>query len=80
MTTKSIILECHRCKNRWAYRGSSRYFASCSICKTSISLKNKLTLSQLEVRQPAVETESSLNDSMRLIRQETKPSAMMNSS
>jgi hypothetical protein len=75
MRMNYIILECHRCRNRWLYRGNSRYYANCSICKTSISLKNKLTPSQLEVSQPALETESSFNDSMRQTNQQSNPSS-----
>jgi hypothetical protein len=34
-----IMLTCKRCKNTWVYHGKNPYVATCSFCKTSISVK-----------------------------------------
>lgn len=34
-----IILICKRCGNQWPYRGNNPYVATCSYCKTTISLR-----------------------------------------
>jgi len=30
---------CKRCKHEWNYKGKSKWYVSCPICKTSIPIK-----------------------------------------
>lgn len=30
---------CHRCGNKWIYKGKSKFYANCSKCKTSINIR-----------------------------------------
>lgn len=58
---KSFILKCKRCGNEWIYKGKSLFYAPCSICKTSINIKNNVTQSKLTGDQPAKQIEPHLN-------------------
>jgi hypothetical protein len=35
-----VWLFCKRCKRDWVYRGKNPYVATCSFCKTTVSVKN----------------------------------------
>lgn len=35
----TMKLKCQRCGNEWEYKGKSEYYAPCSKCKTSVSIK-----------------------------------------
>jgi tRNA(Ile2) C34 agmatinyltransferase TiaS len=37
----TMKLKCQRCGNEWEYKGKNEYYAPCSKCKTSVSLKKK---------------------------------------
>jgi len=39
MPKKTKILVCQRCGNKWKYKGRSNYFTSCSMCKTSVNVR-----------------------------------------
>jgi hypothetical protein len=34
-------LTCQRCKNIWNYLGNSKWYASCSSCKSSVKIKQE---------------------------------------
>lgn len=55
-------LRCQRCGNEWQYKGKNFFYAPCSKCKTSVSIKKNLTQSHLVVGQPSHEIES-INES-----------------
>ena len=54
---KSYLLKCKRCGNEWIYKGKSLFYAPCSICKTSINIKNNVTQSKVTGDQPAKQIE-----------------------
>jgi tRNA(Ile2) C34 agmatinyltransferase TiaS len=35
-------LKCQRCKRTWNYKGKNEYYAPCSKCKTSVSIKKHM--------------------------------------
>ena len=39
VTTTTAKLVCQGCGNTWEYKGKNKYYASCSKCKTSVSIK-----------------------------------------
>lgn len=45
--TAMVELQCQRCKHKWDYKGKNEYYAPCSKCKTSVSLK-KATKDQVK--------------------------------
>lgn len=55
---ESFILNCKRCGNEWTYKGKSLFYAPCSICKTSINIKNNVTQSNVTGDQPSKKIES----------------------
>jgi len=43
----TITLKCKRCLHVWDYSGGSKYYASCSYCRTSVNIeKNRLVRSE----------------------------------
>lgn len=36
---EGIEVTCHRCGNKWIYRGNSKFYVPCSKCKTSINIR-----------------------------------------
>jgi hypothetical protein len=44
------MLTCKRCQNTWVYHGRNPYVATCTFCKTSISVKKH------KVPQPGQDT------------------------
>ena len=36
-----IVLTCKRCQNVWEYHGSNPYVATCSYCKTTVSVRKQ---------------------------------------
>ena len=42
-TNNGTKLQCQRCGRQWIYHGQNPYFALCTFCKTTVSIKkNKL--------------------------------------
>jgi Zn finger protein HypA/HybF involved in hydrogenase expression len=37
-------LNCKRCNHQWIYTGKNEFTCSCPHCKTTISIKNKMSL------------------------------------
>jgi hypothetical protein len=66
MLKKSIKLACKRCQNEWNYRGSNPFYATCSMCKTSVRIKDNLTQSDLPVGQPSNEIESNSHPAQKI--------------
>ncbi len=75
INSESALIKCNKCRYTWVYKGNNPFYVTCSQCKTSINRKNILTPSQLEVRQPALETESSLYNSKGHTNQQSNPSS-----
>ena len=47
-TTTFTELQCQRCNNVWSYKGNNPYFATCSYCRTTVSIKkNKIQVDSL---------------------------------
>ena len=41
-------LQCQRCNNIWSYKGNNPYFATCSYCRSTVSIKkNKIQVDSL---------------------------------
>ena len=38
---QKIKLRCQRCLNEWEYQGSNPFYAICSFCRTTVSIKKK---------------------------------------
>lgn len=39
---KAVNLKCQRCGYEWTYTGLSDWYASCPMCRTSVSIKKQV--------------------------------------
>jgi len=48
-------LRCKRCKDReWIYRGNSKYYTTCPICKTSINIRKNIVVENDKINSDEV--------------------------
>jgi len=40
-TERVIPMVCKKCGNKWDYKGKSKFYVTCSVCKTSIKLSDE---------------------------------------
>jgi ribosomal protein L37E len=57
-TNNGTKLQCQRCGRQWIYHGRNPYFALCTFCKTTVSIrKNKIeSLQSAQVDRPVQTT------------------------
>lgn len=41
MKKEGVPAHCGKCNYDWSYKGKSRFYATCPMCKTNVKLKGK---------------------------------------